>query len=246
MSLRAPSFEKICGSFVDAGHGPQDQDCIPSQTLCAAAAGELTPEQMEALVLHCSLCPACAEDWRIARAFTSASRPVFDSPPQEESSSGEVDSNLLSFGLYRRARKTKYEMHGGSQMPSQSSWRSLAIAASFVAIGWYGSSKLDWPEGGAHDETTIRGTLVAESGYEFDGQHFRWPDFAPGSRYSVLVYLDGFKETVLAENLKDTSWTADTSANKVFARKPKVWRVKAMSPEGILRVSPPQPFRIAK
>lgn len=246
MSLRAPSFEKIRRSFANAGHMPQDQDCVPSETLCAAAAGELTSAQMEALVLHCSVCPACAEDWRIAQAFAEASKPKVESLPQQELSSDVAESNVIAFGFRHSARKAKYEMHGGTRNVRLRSWRSLAIAASFVAIGWYGSSKLDWPIRSDFDEVTIRGKSVAESGYDFDGSRFGWPDFAPGSRYSVLVYLEGFKEATLAENLKETSWVADSAARELFLQEPKVWRVKAMTPEGLLRVSPPQPFRAAK
>lgn len=247
MNQRAPSFEAICHTFTKAGDAPQDKECIPSETLCAAVAGELGPEQMQAVILHCSECPACAEDWRLTRAFADTCKPALAPLLQEGAMPGSPDSTVISFDFHRRNRNATYEMHREGNKRQARPWRLLAVASSFATIGWYSVSQINGEEESYADEITVRGDSpngpVAEIGYRFDGQRFVWPDFSPGARYRISIYLDGFKEAILTDKLSTCTWEPDKAALELLAQEPKVWRVQAITPEGILRDSPPQPFR---
>lgn len=48
---------------------PDPAACPPAERLLAAAAGELPPAELRDLVEHVAVCPACAEDWRLAVAL---------------------------------------------------------------------------------------------------------------------------------------------------------------------------------
>ena len=51
------------------GQAPEPEACPPSDTIWLAVRGELPPDELRAIVDHIATCPACAEDWRIAKAF---------------------------------------------------------------------------------------------------------------------------------------------------------------------------------
>jgi hypothetical protein len=48
------------------GTPPRPEDCPPPETIWAAVHGELPPGALRDVVDHTAICPACAEDWRLA------------------------------------------------------------------------------------------------------------------------------------------------------------------------------------
>jgi len=48
------------------GTAPRPADCPPQETIWAAVHGELPPGPLRDVIDHTALCPACAEEWRLA------------------------------------------------------------------------------------------------------------------------------------------------------------------------------------
>lgn len=53
---------------------PEPEACPPSDRIWLAVRGELPPDELREIVDHVAVCPACAEDWRIAMVFEEESR----------------------------------------------------------------------------------------------------------------------------------------------------------------------------
>ncbi len=67
-------------AFSQQSWEPSAEDCLDSETLWASAAGELDPEENEAVLLHVASCGQCASIWRLAREMISPSETVDDPP----------------------------------------------------------------------------------------------------------------------------------------------------------------------
>ncbi len=60
-------IEDLRRAFTDpGGTAPRPEDCPPPETIWAAVHGELPPGALRDIVDHIAICPACAEDWRLA------------------------------------------------------------------------------------------------------------------------------------------------------------------------------------
>ncbi|MEA2695512.1 MAG: hypothetical protein QOJ16_4899 [Acidobacteriota bacterium] len=58
------------------GTPPRPEDCPPPETIWAAVHGELPPGALRDVVDHTAICPACAEDWRLAVEVERKTAPV--------------------------------------------------------------------------------------------------------------------------------------------------------------------------
>ncbi|HET7200747.1 MAG TPA: hypothetical protein VFI80_08065 [Burkholderiales bacterium] len=76
---------------------PRPEICPSPETLWSAFHGELSPAEVRQIVDHTAVCPACAEDWRLALQMESAA----DEDEEEEPAPAPTPARDSYFGRLR-------------------------------------------------------------------------------------------------------------------------------------------------
>ncbi len=111
-------------AFTAPGAAPAPATCPPSASIWAAAAGELPPAELRAVIDHLAGCPSCVEDWRLATAVGLDT--VADQP-------------MTAPEMRRRSRRARFAVWGAS---------AAAAAALIVEMMLGGPASV--PRGGGH------------------------------------------------------------------------------------------------
>lgn len=83
MTDRERELEWLREMFVSPARGARSEPgCPEPERLWRAVRGELPPAETRELVDHTAACPACAEDWRLAREIQSRSGSPIEEPRQ--------------------------------------------------------------------------------------------------------------------------------------------------------------------
>jgi hypothetical protein len=182
------------------GIPPRPEDCPPPETIWAAVHGELPPGELRDVVDHTAICPACAEDWRLAveveREGTVRADPPLAYPrrwvrlaPLAAAAAAIV---LLVVGLPLLHHDGEFNPLGGRKVVSQLA-AGAVLARGNCLLVWKG------PPGATYDVEvrTLIGTSL-DTAHGLTATRYRVPeaklaDVPPGTRleWQVMAALPG-------------------------------------------------------
>lgn len=235
-------MQRLIHEFQNCPPIPQTQACPSAEDIAACLSPNADPVKVAQVVEHCSGCPACAEDWRVARALSQQLEQSGIVEPQtlydqagEEQAWEEQEAPQIS-NLY----PLNNVKHAANDAPSKPWWRrptlqaSAALCAVAVALLLIRAQKPEVMRG--EDSATH-----TEAAYRFDGRTFSWPDFEPGAEYQLSVFNEA------GDRLLDLDHTSETfqqlspaRLTRLRASQPAYWQVRTLHGSG--RVSPVIPL----
>ncbi len=235
MSAERPSEQEIArlreAFAADSGRTaprPGDQSdtpCPAPERIWEALHGALGPEELREIVDHVALCPACAQEWRLAAAF------------QAELSAGEEASEAAEADT----------ASAGGPRPQLRSW----LAAAAVAVLALGAGGIWWStQSGAPGtqgapvyrqgtEQTIDSLLPEGKPLSRSEPVLRWTPGPEGSTYDVLVSTENLATVADGSGLTEPRYRIPADAlNDLPAGTQILWQVEETTPDGKRTASP--------
>jgi hypothetical protein len=216
MNQDAQQLERLRAAFAAPGPAPDPQSCPSPETLWSAVQGELPPQQMRAAVEHIALCPACAEDWRLAAELSR----------QQATTVATVPGRVLQ-GRFGR-------------------WRPLAAAAALaagllIAVGLHHTGQ-PGPQEPAYREAQhagIRSLLPEGQALPRQAAVLRWSPLAGAVSYDVQVSTQDLQTVAAAKGQTAAEYRIPASALAALPPGAKLlWQVDAVRPDGTHETSP--------
>lgn len=236
-------MQRLAHEFQNCPPIPQTSACPTSQDIAACFSPDADPAKVAQIVEHCSGCPACAEDWRVARDLSRhlSEAQVFET----QSSTSWLDSELNPRGaphisnLYPLSRSQS----AANDAPTHPWWRrsKVRMGAGLCAVACAMGLLVLRSEPRPDSAEVLRGDITPSqplASFRFEQGSFVWPDFEPGAEYQISLF-DASGDRIL-----DLDHTQGTSLRlpvgilaKLKAReKPVYWQVRTLHGTG--RVSP--------
>jgi hypothetical protein len=216
MNQDAQQLARLRAAFAAPGPTPDPNSCPSPETLWSAVRAELPPRQMREVVEHIALCPACAEDWRLAAELN-----------RQEEAAATVKPGKVLQGRFRQ-------------------WRPLAAAAALaagllVAVGLYRTGELG-PRPPIYREAQhagIRSLLPAGQALPRQAALLRWSPVAGATSYDVQVSTEDLQTVVTARGQTAPELRIPASAlSKLPPGARLLWQVDAVRPDGSHETSP--------
>lgn len=203
--------EKLREAFAARPARAATGDCPAPEALLAAFAGETDPERRREAIAHLATCPACAEDWRLARELL---------PGEAGAAAPEAAPGPARVLRGPWARQT---------------W--LAAAAVLVAalaglLLWrlVPPQPPGWREG---DTPEVRALLADDAFVARADCRLRWSFAVPGSRFAVRVSGEDLRPLASARDLGEAEFRVpETALRGVPAGARLLWQVDARLPDG--------------
>jgi hypothetical protein len=217
MNQDAQQLERLRAAFAAPGPAPAPQSCPSPETLWSAIQGELPPQQMREVVEHLALCPACAEDWRLAAELNR----------QQAATVATVPGKVLQ-GRFRQ-------------------WRPLAAAAALaagllIAVGLHHPPGQLGPQEPAYREARhagIHSLLPAGQALLRQAAVLRWSPLAGATSYDVQVSTQDLQTVAAAKGQTAAEYRIPASALANLPRGTELlWQVDAIRPDGTRETSP--------
>ncbi len=192
--------------------------CPEPERIWAAVHGELSAEETHDVIDHTAACPACAEDWRLAR---EVGRQTASEREGEEPVAG--GGRVLSMG--HRFRRVAAPL------------AALAAAAVLVLMIAPPSDSPAPPEFRAGESTAIRSLLPADEPLARASCLLRWSE-VEGARYSVVISDAQLAVIAQARDLTSPQFQVPAeSLAQLTAGAELYWQVEAVLPDGSSRSS---------
>lgn len=195
-------------AFAAESHlAPSPEVCPAPEALWEAVRGTLPPAAVREVVQHTAACPACAEDWRLARTL------------QEQEAAAAAPALVKAPLVFRRVR----------------SWGLAAaavLALAVVGVQWFRQPSTPvYREGG---RTTIQSQLAEGKALPRDHFVLRWTAPVPaGATYGVEVSTEDLQAVASAEGLRSTQYQVPPDALKDLPSGSRLlWKVDADLPAG--------------
>ncbi|HEY0514222.1 MAG TPA: hypothetical protein VGH73_20125 [Thermoanaerobaculia bacterium] len=210
-------------AFAAPGPAPDPGSCPAPETIWSAVRGELPPQQTREVVAHTALCPACAEDWRLAAELNRH--------PAGETA-GEIAAAPGAPGRVIRGRFGR--------------WRPLAAAAALAAglligVGVYRTGGLG-PQEPVYREARhegIRSLLADQQALPRQAAVLRWTPLPGAVSYDVQVSTQDLRSVAAAKGLAVAEYRVPESALATLPPGTRLlWLVDAVRADGSRETSP--------
>jgi hypothetical protein len=179
--------------------------CPAPETIWEAVRGSLPPAQVREVVQHVALCPACAEDWRLARTLQEQEAAAAPAPVR----------------LTPRLRRWR-------------TWGLAAAAAlAFTVIGVQWLRQPEAPAYREEARTAIRSQVEGHA-LPRDRFVLRWtPPVPAGAVYELIASTEDLQVIASEEGLRTPQFQVPASALKDLPSGARVlWKVEADLPAG--------------
>lgn len=227
-------MQRIAKEFQSCPQVPQSSACPSSQEIATCLSAQANPQTFARVVEHCASCPACAEDWRVARALSqSLQAPPSASLVHSESEASSQVSNLYPLSV---------SQHAANDTPNDPWWKrsklrtnaGLCAVACVLALLVFRSNQREG------SQEIFRGDdspHTPDERFRFQNGVFSWPDFEPGAEYQVTVFRDSGVPVLELELTNKNSQSLTASARRMIeAQRAAYWQVRTVHGSG--RVSP--------
>lgn len=194
---------RLIEAWQDVDGAASTEDCPPAERIWEAARGRLTVEERLAIIDHVTLCPACVEAWRLARA---------------------MDAPVAALGV-----PTHPSRYAWRAMTWPAAAAALLVAASIAVLWWLPPPPIDRDPGARHLETiTPDGAALPREAFVL-----RWKPGPSGSRYRVVVTTDGLDVVGDVRGLEVAEYVVPPERLSEVAPGTRLrWRVMARAPDG--------------
>lgn len=218
MNQDAQQLARLRAAFAAPGPAPYPHVCPSPETLWSAVRAELPPQQMREVVEHIALCPACAEDWRLAAELNRQA---------ETAVAATAAPGKILQGRFRQ-------------------WRPLAAAAALaagllIAVGLYRTGG-PGPQPPAYREAQhagIRSLLPAGQALPRQAALLRWSPLAGVVSYDVQVSTEDLRTIATAKGQTAPELQIPASALSNLPPGARLlWQVDAIRPDGTHETSP--------
>jgi len=210
MSEVDPSLEELRRRFASlSADAVPGESCPPAEAIWEAVRGEAPPAKIESVVAHTAGCPACAETWRIGRAFV-AEGPAAASEP-----------------IPRRARP----------WAALALAAALVVVAGIAVQRWLRGPEPIVTRSG--EESGIRSFIPETAVLHRQSCRLRWSEAGPEARYIVRVGAEDLTTIATSASLDKHEYVVpEKSLEKLAPGATIVWRVEASLPDGRKAASP--------
>jgi len=225
-AFAADCDEPAPGSVPSSGEAP----CPAPERIWDALDGALGPEELREVVDHVAVCPACAEEWRLAAAFR-------DELSDEAAGAEESDPSEPADLAAARGRRL--------QVRSWLAAAAVAVLALGVGGVWWSTSRPGAPgttkapvyrQG---TEQTIESLLQEDRPLPRDQAVLRWTPGPDGSTYDVLVSTEDLTAVADATGLTEARYRIPADAlEDLPAGTELLWQVEAVTSDGRQLASP--------
>lgn len=201
--------EKLRAAFAARPARAATGDCPTPEALLAAYTGEAEAERRAAVIAHLAACPACAEDWRLARALL----------PDEA-------------GVAAREARPARVLRG--PWPRQA-WLAAAALLVLSLAGLFVSRLLTPPPPGwrSGDTPEIRALLADDALVSRAECRLRWSFAVPGARFALRVSDESLQPLASARDLGEAEFLVPEPALRGVAAGARIlWQVDARLPDG--------------
>lgn len=190
----------------DSHRAPQPDACPSPESIWEAVRGLLPPAAMRAIVEHLALCPACAEDWRLALALQEQEAVASPAPLHAEPSF----RRLRTWGLAAAA----------------------VLALAVVGVQWLRQPAA--PVYRESEQKAIQSQLAEGKALPRDRFVLRWTAPVPaGATYGIEVSTEDLQVVASAESLRTTQYQVPAGDLKDLPSGSRLlWKVEADLPEG--------------
>jgi len=201
-------------AFASLGEtAPPGDGCPTPEQIWDAATGETSSQELvHTLIEHTASCPACAEDWRLARGLRSVSQ----------------ESSIASPRTRHRANRLRWLVAAAAFV--------LLFATALPLHRWL--TRPDRPAvRGTFGEIF---SLVAE-GERLPRERclLRWSPGPPGTSFRLRVLTDDARELVAVDGVDQPEYLIEEESLLALPSGARLlWRVEATLPEGRHLVSP--------
>ncbi len=183
--------------------------CPPAEAIWEAVRGQAPPAEIESVVAHTAGCPACAEAWRLGRAFAGAGSAAESEP------------------LPRRALRWTTLALAASL---------VVVAGIAVQRTLRGPEPIVTRSG---EESGIRTFIPETVALQRKSCRLRWSQAGPGARYIVRVGAEDLTTIATSASLDKPEYIVpEKSLEKLPSSATIVWRVEASLPDGRKLASP--------
>lgn len=208
--------------------GAVNLPCPAPERIWDALEGALAPEELREVVDHVAICPACAQEWRLAAAFR-----------------GELSADAEAAGASEPPEPadpiTDRTADGGRRVEIRSWLAAAAVAVLALGVGgvWWSASRSGAPgttgapvyRQGA--EQTIESLLPEDRPLPRDEAVLRWTAGPDGSTYDVLVSTADLAAVADAAGLTEPRYQIPAEAlEDIPAGAELLWQVDAITPTG--------------
>jgi len=209
--------------------------CPESDKIWDALAGSLRQPDLNALVRHTAVCPACAEQWRLAHelgAMQERGAQVVELAPQR---ARHIPVLALAAGLVLLIGLGLFLWQWQAPKPS-----APAPVAPVISREPPGSPATGSAPGYRTGEQLSISSLVSESRPVSRGAcRLAWTPGPSGTRYSIMVTTTEMQELDRAENLTSSSYLVPPATLAGLSAGTRLmWQVHALLPGGERIVSP--------
>jgi hypothetical protein len=200
---------------------PAPETCPSPEMLWSAFHGELPPAEARQVVDHTVSCPACAEDWRLAREVE------YRTQDMEREEAAQVWGGGARFGSWRKW--------------TAGTVAAASLAASMGALQWaqYEGSQIAEEVTRAELRGEVQGSIHALvlKGTELPRGHclLRWSPVPEAASYDVLVSTaDSLQVVARVNGLKRPEYLIPESSLTALPPKTRIdWKVTAVSQDGL-------------
>lgn len=227
-------MQRIAKEFQNCSQIPQSSTCPSAQEIAECLSPQADPQRVARVVEHCASCPACAEDWRVARALLQS----LDAPswafavPAEPEAASQI-SNLYPLNPSHRAANDT-PCSPWWKRPKLRTTAGLCAVACALALLVLRSNQREGPQ------EVFRGDHLSQSPderYSFRNGVFSWPALEPGAEYQVTVFRDSGDPLLELDLTNKTSQSLTASARRrLKSERAAYWQVRTVHGSG--RVSP--------
>lgn len=194
--------------FAAKADPPDPASCPAPDQIWSAVRGELPPAELREVLDHVAACPACAEDWRLARAF------------DEESAKSPASGTAASVFPLRPSPFARFKPY-----------LAAAAAVALVVVGVQ-TLKPTAPQVRGGNESAIQSLLPEGEPLPAD-RTLRW-QAAPGAiAYNVTVSTENLETLDSAQDLETPEHQIPAAALQGLRSRTKLlWMVEAKGREG--------------
>lgn len=197
--------------------------CPSVDEIQAAVAGETSAKVQREIALHCARCPACFEDWTVARNFQAA-----------------VQNEVTS--LTSKRPSTRREVFYPRKKQRLRGLGFLALAACAGLFFWSRDTR-EATESPSQTQIRGRNTPMAQPVIHasFEDGRFSWELGLPVESFELVIYDVKLQELARRSGLQVYSVTFDEVMSKSLNRtSPIYWQVLANGKSGQVYRSSPQ------
>src|SRR5262245_30902984 len=212
-----PSLEELRARFAAlAANAVPGDSCPPAESIWEALRGGASPSETESVVAHMAECSACAESWRLGRAFAGAPSPVV---------------------VELRPRGARWWGALGLAAAAV-----VVVAGLAIERGMRAPEPIVMRAG---EESSIRSLVPETETLSRHDCRLRWSDAGSGARYIVRVGAEDLSIIATSNSLESPEYVVpEKSLEKVPSGATILWRVEASLPDGRKLASPAFKHRV--